>query len=92
VFRYSPVAPTALDLELTPPDRVNAKLEVLRLSDGQPLASADEAGRRQPERLTRVAVSEPVLIRVSQRRGDGNADEPYQLRVTAQAPAVEVPR
>jgi hypothetical protein len=75
VFRYTPAGPTALDLEVTPPDRVNVKLEVLRLADGQPLASADEAGRRQPERLVNLVVTEPVLIRLSQRKGDGNADE-----------------
>jgi hypothetical protein len=90
LFRYTPSAPTALDLEVTPPDRVNVKLEVLR-ADGQPLASADEAGRRQPERLVNVPVSEPVLVRLTQRKGDGNADEPYQLRVTSHPPA-EAPR
>lgn len=90
VFRYTPSGPTALDLEVTPPDRVNVKLEVLR-ADGTPLASADEAGRRQPERLTNVAVSEPVLVRLTQRKGDGNADEAYQLRVTSHPPA-EAPR
>jgi hypothetical protein len=91
VFRYTPSVPTALDLEVTPPERVNVKIEVLREGDGQPLASADEGGRRQPERLTNVVVTTPVLVRLTQRRGDGNADEPYQLRVTPHA-AVEVPR
>jgi hypothetical protein len=85
VFRYTPPAPTLLDLEVTPPDRVNVKVEVLRERDGQLLASADEAGRRQPERLTNVAVSEPVLVRLTQRRGEGNADEPYQIRVSPHA-------
>jgi hypothetical protein len=90
VFRYTPTAPTALDLEVTPPDRVNVKLEVLT-ADGQPLASADEGGRRQPERLVNLPVSQPVLVRLTQRRGEGNADEPYQLRVTSHAPT-EAPR
>ena len=69
---------------------MNLKLEVLR-ADGQPLASADEAARRQPERLTGISVTEPVLVRLTQRRGDGNADEPYQLRVTSR-PASEPAR
>jgi hypothetical protein len=86
VYRYTPAAPTALDLEVTPPDRVNVKVEVLRERDGQLLASADEGGRRQPERLTNVLVSEPVLVRLTQKRGEGNADEPYQVRVTSHAP------
>jgi hypothetical protein len=90
VFRYTPTGPTTLDLEATPPDRVNLKLEVLR-ADGQPLASADEAARRQPERLTNLTVTEPVLVRLTQRRGDGNADEPYQLRVTSRPAAVPPP-
>jgi hypothetical protein len=87
VYRYTPAAPTALDIEVTPPDRVNVKVEVLRERDGQLLASADEGGRRQRERLTNVPVGEPVLVRLTQRRGEGNADEPYQLRVTSHAPA-----
>jgi hypothetical protein len=90
VFRYTPAGPIALDLEVTPPDRVNVKLEVLR-ADGQPIASADEGGRRQPEHLTNVPVTEPVLIRLTPRKGEGNADEPYQLRVTTH-PATETPR
>jgi hypothetical protein len=90
VFRYTPAGPTALDLEVTPPDRVNVKLEVLR-ADGQPIASADEGGRRQPEHLASVAVAEPVLIRLTPHKGEGNADEPYQLRVTSHPPT-EAPR
>jgi hypothetical protein len=82
VFRYAPGVPTALDLEVTPPDRVNVKIEVVRESDLQPLATADGAGRRQVERLTGVAIDDPVFVRLTQRKGDGNADEPYQLRVT----------
>jgi hypothetical protein len=87
VYRYTPAAATALDIEVTPPDRVNVKVEVLRERDGQLIASADEGGRRQPERLTNVLVGEPVLVRLTQRRGEGNADEPYQLRVTSHAPS-----
>jgi hypothetical protein len=81
VFRFTPPGPASLDLEVTPPDRVNVKLEVLR-ADGQPLASADEGGRRQPEHLAGVPAAEPVLIRLTAHKGEGNGDEPYQLRVT----------
>jgi hypothetical protein len=91
VYRYTPAAATALDIEVTPPDRVNVKVEVLRERDGQLLASADEGGRRQPERLTNVLVTEPVLVRLTQKRGEGNADEPYQVRVTSHAPPAPPP-
>jgi hypothetical protein len=91
VYRYTPAVPTALDLEVTPPDRVNVKVEVLRESDHQPLAVADEAGRRQAERLTNVVVEGPVLVRLTQRKNEGNADEPYQLKITVKAPAGGTP-
>jgi hypothetical protein len=87
VFRYAPTGAVNVDLEAMPPGGVNLKLEVLRERDLQVLASADAGGRRQPERLKDVAVTEPVLIRLTQKRGEGNADEPYQLRVTSRSRA-----
>jgi hypothetical protein len=91
LFRYNPPAPGAVDLEVTPAARVNVKLEVLRAADNQPLASADAAGRGQVERLTGVPASEAILVRVSPRPGEGNAEEPYQLRLTARAATAPPP-
>jgi hypothetical protein len=86
VFRYTSPVPVELDVEVTPPERVDVKLEVLR-PDGTPLARADSGKRREPERLPNVfAPTGAALIRLSAGKGDGNPDEPYHLTITARPP------
>jgi hypothetical protein len=87
VFRYAPVAPVLLDAELAPPPGVDVKLELLAEKDGRVIARADAGRRHEPERLAAVAVTGPVLLRVSARRGEGRSDEPYQLRLSSRPAA-----
>jgi hypothetical protein len=88
VYRYNAKAgATELDLEVTPPERVDAKLEVLRETDGFLLARADAGKRHEPERIPNLFVAGgPLLIRLSAGRGDGNSDEPYRLTVASRPP------
>jgi hypothetical protein len=91
VYRYAPPLPVTVDVEVSPPEGTRVKVEMTRQRDGQMLATAGTAGRGQPERLAAVAVSEPVLIRIVSRRGEGNSDEPYQIRIQSKAPVGGAP-
>jgi len=83
VFRYNAPASSELDIEVAPPERVDARLEVLA-EDGSVLARADAGRRREAERIPNLFTpGGPVLVRVSAGKGDGNPDEPYRLSVTA---------
>ncbi len=83
VYRWKP--PTGIEglLELTVPPRSDLRLEVLREHDGRVVAKADGAGKGQPKRVATGASSEPLLVRVSLVRGEGDPDEPYQLRLVS---------
>jgi hypothetical protein len=86
VFRYTASIPIELDVEAAPPERVDIKLEILRL-DGTVLARTDVGKRREPERLPNVFVpGGAALIRLSAGKGDGNPDEPYRLSIAARPP------
>jgi hypothetical protein len=86
VYRYEAPTPVELDVEATPPERVDIKLEILR-PDGSVLARADTGKRREAERLPNVFVGGgAALIRLSAGKGDGNPDEPYQLSIAAHPP------
>jgi hypothetical protein len=86
VFKYASPVPVELDVEATPPERVDIKLEVLR-PDGTVLARADTGKRREPERLPNVFLpSGAALVRLSAGKGDANLDEPYRLSLTARPP------
>jgi hypothetical protein len=85
VYRYTPAVPGPVDIDVVPPSGLNVKVEVLRRDGVEVLASADAAGRGQPEHLAAVPASEAVLVRLTVRRGEGNADEPYQLTIKPHA-------
>jgi hypothetical protein len=87
LYRYAPALPVTADFEVTPPAGARVKLELMRQRDGEVVATAAAAGRGQPEKLSGVAVGEPVLLRITARRGEGNPDEPYQIRVQSQPAA-----
>jgi hypothetical protein len=92
VFRFTAAAPTELDVEVAPPERVDARLEILR-EDGAVLARSDTGKRREAERIPNLFVpGGAVLIRVSAGKGDGNPDEPYRLSVTARPPEPDAER
>lgn len=82
VFRYVAAEPRELDIEVSPPSRVRVKVEVIRERDGQVLAEAVAAKTRQTVAIHGLPCpAEPILIRLSQGKHDGNASEPYLLRV-----------
>jgi hypothetical protein len=86
VYKYVSPVPVELDVEVTPPERVDIKLEVLR-PDGSVLARSDTGKRREPERLPNVFVpGGSAFVRLSAAKGDANLDEPYRLSITARPP------
>jgi hypothetical protein len=83
-FRYLAGEPRELDIEVIPPPEVRVKVEVIRERDGQVLAEAVAAKSRQTVRILGVSCPvEPVLIRLSHGKHDGNASEPYLLKVAS---------
>jgi hypothetical protein len=83
-FRYLAGEPRELDIEVSPPSRVRVKVEVSRERDGQVLAEAVAAKAHQTVRILGFACSAgPILIRLSQGKHDGNASEPYLLKVVS---------
>ncbi len=86
VYKYASAVPVELDVEATPPERVDIKLEILR-PDGTVLSRSDTGKRREPERLPNVFVpGGAALIRLSAGKGDANLDEPYRLTIAARPP------
>jgi hypothetical protein len=84
VFRYLAAEPRELDIEVSPPSRVRVKLEVIRERDGQVLAESVAAKARQQVRILGLsAPAEPILLRLSLGKHDGNAGEPYLLKVAS---------
>jgi len=83
-FRYQCKESRALDVEASAPSRVKVKIEILRERDGQVLAQVGAAKANQPARLFGfLCPVEPILIRLSQGKYDGNASEPYLLKVAS---------
>ncbi len=84
VFRYLAGGPRELDIEVSPPSRVRAKVEISRERDGQVLVEAVGAKAHQTVRVLGISCpAEPILIRLSQGKHDGNASEPYLLKVAS---------
>jgi hypothetical protein len=84
VFRYLAAEPRELDIEVSPPSRVRVKVEVVRERDGQVLAEAAAAKARQTVRISGFSAPvESILVRLSQGKHDGNASEPYLLKVAS---------
>jgi hypothetical protein len=84
VFRYLAAEPRELTIEVSPPSRVRARVEIIRERDGQVLAEAAAVKARQTVRILGFsAPAEPILVRLSQGKHDGNASEPYLLKVTS---------
>jgi hypothetical protein len=84
-FRYRCKEKRQLDIEASPPPRVRVRLEVLRDNDQQVLAETGSARARQSARLLGFPCPDgPVLIRLSQGKRDGNASEPYTLKISSQ--------
>jgi len=81
-FRYSGDGQREVSFEVSCPSRVRGKLQVVRPSDGQVLGAAEAKKPRQTVVLANIpSLGEPLLVRLSQGRGDGNPNEPYTLKI-----------
>jgi hypothetical protein len=88
-YRYAEGGSRALSVDANCPVRVRCTLEVVRAKDGQALASAEAKKPKQAIAVARILTEgEPVLIRLGQGKGDGNANEPYVLRVSSEVLAI----
>ena len=90
VFRYVTEAPAVLEVELSPPEHANVKLEILR-ADGT-LLTRSEGGKHGAIRIADLAIpGGPVFIRLAGGRGSANADDPYHLNISSHpgGPAAE---
>ena len=83
-FRYVGDGQREVSFEVSCPARVRGKLEAVRPSDGQVLGEAAANKARQSVVLARIpSLGEPLLVRLSQGKGDGNPNEPYSLTVSS---------
>jgi hypothetical protein len=84
-FRYQSSGSSDVTFEVSFPSRVRGRLEVLRSGGSQPLASVEAKKPRQTLTLPPIQTQgDPILLKVSQARGDGNALDPYTIRVMSQ--------
>ena len=83
-FRYAMDGKREVTVEVDCPSRVRGQLQAIRLSDGQVLGSSESKKARQTVFLAKIpSLGEPLLVRVSQGKGDGNPNEPYTLRISS---------
>jgi hypothetical protein len=90
VFRYVTEAPALLEVELSPPEHANLKLEILR-ADGT-LVTRSEGGKHGTIRIADLAIpGGPIFVRLAGGRGSANADDPYHLTISSHpgGPAAE---
>jgi hypothetical protein len=85
-FRYVGEGQREVTFEVACPSRVRGKVEVVRQSDGLVLATAEAKKAKQTVVLAKVpSLGEPLLVRLSQGKGDGNPNEPYSLKIGSAA-------
>jgi hypothetical protein len=91
VFKYTAAAPVVLTVEIVPPERASAKLEIAN-EEGVVLSRGKPTGRgRKSLRASMRVEGGNVLIRVIAGGGEGNPDDPYRLTVTSAPAASEAP-
>ena len=77
VFKYTASAPVMLTVEIAPPERATAKLEIAN-EEGVVLSRGKPTGHgRKPLRASMRVEGGNVLIRVVAGSGEGNPDDPY---------------
>ncbi len=73
-----------IDVDVAFPARVRGKVELVQTGRAGIVASAEANKAHQHVALPRTAnMGEPLLIRIAAAKGDGNASEPYVLRITS---------
>jgi hypothetical protein len=89
-FRYEGQGPRELTVEVTFPARVRGKLAAFRSGTVEPVGSAEAKKSRQTVALTAFpTLGQPVVLRISQPRTDGNANAPYTLRLASSASSAQ---
>jgi hypothetical protein len=89
-WRYEGEGQRDVTFQVSFPGRVRGKLECFR-ADGLPAGAAEARKPRQPLFLSAIATQgQPLLLQVSGRKGDGNANDPYTLRITSAPSRSEV--
>jgi hypothetical protein len=89
-FLYTGEKQREVAFELTCPAHVRGKMEVVRQSDGKVLGSAEAKKAHQTVAIAGVpSLGEPLLVRLSQGRRDGNPNQPYVLKISSAASPIE---
>jgi len=84
-FRYLGEGQREVTFEVACPAHVKGKLEVVRQSDGLVLAVAEAKMAKQKVVVKVPSLGEPLLVRLSQGKGDGNSNDPYWLKISSAA-------
>jgi hypothetical protein len=87
-FRYLEGGSGELSVEVDCPARVRCTLEVVLAKDGQSLGSAEAKKAKQSIAVAGIPTAGEMLIRLGQGKGDGNANEPYVLKVSRGSSAI----
>ena len=90
-YRYEGEGQRDVTFEVSFPARVRGKIESFRPGD---LAAGVAQTRKRRQTLTLPAIAtqgQPLMLRVSGRRGDGNPNEPYVLGISSVPSTVTPP-
>ena len=91
VFKYTASAPVMLTVEIAPPERATAKLEIAN-EEGVVLSRGKPTGKgRKPIRASMRVEGGNVLVRVIAGSGEGNPDDPYRLTISSAPAASDAP-
>jgi hypothetical protein len=83
-FRYDADGLRDVTVEVSCPARVRGKLEAFRPGNPQPAGWAGARKARQTVVLSGIpTLGQPLTLRISQGKGDGNSTEPYSLKITS---------
>jgi len=83
-FLYEPIDPREISVEVSFPARVRGKVEISRAGRPDIIASAQTPKARQHISISKVVnLGQPLLLRIAPVRADGNANEPYSLRISS---------
>jgi hypothetical protein len=89
-FRYAGEGQREVTFEVSCPARVRGRMEVVRQSNGQVLGTSEAKKARQTVVLAKIpSLGEPLLMRLSQGKGDGNPNEPYSLKISSAAMSIQ---
>lgn len=87
-FLYDSGEPREISVEVSFPGHLRGKVEVSRARKAGIVVSAETKKPHQQVELSRIAnLGEPLLLRIAPVKGDGNANEPYTVRISSAPPS-----